>query len=139
MTALPAIENRVFEVFQDALTDEGVKVVYGIGEAPELVAIFTAEFDRDFRLLGPSPVPLEESFTLDVIVEVLRPSGRDMKPASERAWEIFDLIETAVRSDLDLDDVTFDSRFSKGSREFFQTDKAQGARIRTTLAGTARI
>ena len=62
-----------------------------------------------------------------------------MKPATERAWEIFELIEEAVRTDLDLDDVTFDSRFSKGSREFFQTDKHQGARIRTTLAGTARI
>ena len=139
MASLPAIENRVFEVFQDALTDEGVKVIYGVGEAAELVAIFTAEFDRDFRLLGPTPVPLEESFTLEVIVEVLRPSGRDMKPATDRAWEIFELIEEAVRTDLDLDDVTFDSRFSKGSREFFQTDKAQGARIRTTLAGTARI
>lgn len=139
MASLPAIENRVFEVFQDALTDEGVKVIYGVGEAAELVAIFTAEFDRDFRLIGPTPVPLEESFTLEVIVEVLRPSGRDMKPATDRAWEIFELIEEAVRTDLDLDDVTFDSRFSKGSREFFQTDKAQGARIRTTLAGTARI
>ena len=62
-----------------------------------------------------------------------------MKPATDRAWEIFGLIEEAVRSDLELDEVTFDSRFSKGSREFFQTDKAQGARIRTTLAGTARI
>ena len=138
-SALPVIEDRVFEVFQAALADEGVKVIYGVGDAPELVTIFSAEFDREFRLLGPTPVPLEESFSLDVMVEVLRPSGRDMKPATDRAWEIFALIEEAVRTDLELDEVTFDSRFSKGSREFFQTDKAQGARIRTTLAGTARI
>lgn len=139
MTALPTIEDRLIEVFRDALADEGVRVVYGYAEAPEIVAVFTSEFDREFRLLGPTPVPLEESFTIEVIVEVIRPSGRDMKPAADRVWEIFSLIEEAVREDLDLDEVTFDSRFSKGSREFFQTDKSQGARIRTTLAGTARI
>lgn len=139
MSSLPTIEDRLFEVFQDALADEGVKVVYGVDSAPELVGIFTSEFDREFRLIGPSPVPLEESFTVEVIVEVIRPSGREMRPAAERAWEIFGLIEEAVREDLDLDGVTFDSRFSKGSREFFQTDKSQGSRIRATLAGTSRI
>lgn len=139
MSSLPTIEDRLFEVFQDAVAEEGVKVVYGVDQAPELVAIFSAEFEREFRLIGPSPVPLEESFSVDVIVEVLRPSGRDMKPATDRAWEIFALIEEAVREDLDLDGVTFDSRFSRGSREFFQTDKSQGSRIRATLAGTSRI
>lgn len=139
MSALPAIENHLIEVFTDALADEKTKVVYGYSEAVELVAIFGAEFDREFRLLGPRPAPLDESWSLEVIVEVTRPSGRDMKPAADRAWEVFALIENAVRDDLHLDDVTFDSRFQKGAREFFQTDKQQGCRIRTTLAGTARI
>lgn len=139
MSALPAIEHRLIEVFTDALADEKTKVVYGYAEAPELVALFGAEFDRDFRLLGPQPVPLDESWTLEVIVEVIRPSGRDMKPAADRVWELFEIVEAALRKDIDLEGVTFDSRFQKGSREFFQTDKAQGCRIRTTIAGTARI
>jgi hypothetical protein len=139
VSALPAIEDRLIEIFTDALADEKTKVVYGYAEAPELVALFGAEFDRDFRLLGPQPVPLEESWTLEVIVEVLRPSGRDMKPAADRVWELFAVIEDALREDIGLDGVTISSRFQKGSREFFQTDKQQGCRVRTTLAGTARI
>jgi hypothetical protein len=138
-TALPRIEECLYDRISDALADEKVKVVVGYTEAPELVAIFSSEFDRDYRLLGPNPVPLEERFRVDLIVEVLRPSGRDMRPASDRAWEIFALVEAAIREDDDLDEIAFDSRFDKGSREFFQTDKKQGARIRVTLSGTARI
>lgn len=139
MSALPAIENHLLEVFTDALANEKTKVVYGYAEAPEIVALFGGEFDREFRLLGPQPVPLDESWTLEVIIEVIRPSGRDMKPAADRVWELFEIVEAALRKDIDLEGVTFDSRFQKGSREFFQTDKAQGCRIRTTIAGTARI
>lgn len=139
MTALPTVEARLFDRISEALADENVRVVVGYTEAPELVAIFSSEFDRDYRLLGPNPVPLEERFRVELFVEVLRPSGRDMRPASDRAWEIFSLVEAAIREDDDLDEIAFDSRFEKGSREFFQTDKKQGARIRVTLAGTARI
>lgn len=139
MTALPEVEAHLFDRISDALADEKVRVVVGYAEAPELVAIFSSEFDRDYRLLGPNPVPLEERFRVELIVEVLRPSGRDMRPASDRAWEIFALVEAAIREDDDLDSIAFDSRFDKGAREFFQTDKKQGARIRVTLAGTARI
>ena len=139
MSALPKIEAVLYDRITDTLADEGVRVIIGYTEAPELVAIFSSEFDREYRLLGPNPVPLEEKFRVDILVEVLRPSGRDMRPASDRAWEIFALVEDAVRADDDLDEIAFDSRFDKGSREFFQTDKKQGARIRATLTGTARI
>lgn len=139
MSALPAIEGHLYDLIGDALQGEGTRVVFGYAEAPELVAIFTSEFDRDWRLLGPQPVPLEERFRIDLIVEVLRPSGRDMKPASDRAWEVFGLVEAAIRDDEHLNEIAFDSRIDKGTREFFQTDKKQGARIRATLSGTARI
>lgn len=139
MTTLPRVEGLLLDRISEALSEEGVRVVIGYTEAPEVVAIFSSEFDRDYRLLGPNPVPLEERFRIDLIVEVLRPSGRDMRPASDRAWEIFAIVEAAIRDDDDLDQIAFDSHFDKGSREFFQTDKKQGARIRATLAGTARI
>ena len=139
MSALPEIESRLYDLIADALADEGVRVVVGYTEATELVAIFSSEFDRDYRLLGPNPVPLDEKFRIEILIEVLRPSGRDMRPASDRAWEVFGLVEDSLREDDDLNAIAFDSRFEKGSREFFQTDKKQGARIRATLSGTARI
>lgn len=139
MAVLAEIESHVYDLAIDAVAEEGVRVVFGYAEAPELVAIFGSEFDRDFRLLGPNPVPLEEAFRIEFVIEVLRPSGRDMKPAADRVWEIFDLIDNALRGDFHLGEFAFDSRFQKGAREFFQTDKKQGARIRATLSGTARI
>ena len=86
MSALPKIEAVLYDRITDTLADEGVRVIIGYTEAPELVAIFSSEFDREYRLLGPNPVPLEEKFRVDILVEVLRPSGRDMRPASDRAW-----------------------------------------------------
>jgi hypothetical protein len=139
MSAVPTIETHIAELFTDALADEPTRVVYGYAEAKELVAIFTAEFDRRFRLLGPQEVPLDEDFQIEVVIEAITPSGRDMKAAADRCWEIFELIDAAIRGDHHLDEVSWDARFAKGSREFFQTDKSQGCRIRTTLAGTARI
>jgi hypothetical protein len=62
-----------------------------------------------------------------------------MKPATARCWEIFDLIDTALRTDDEIEDLSFDALFEEGKQEFFQTDKSQGCRIRSTLAGTARI
>lgn len=139
MSAVPIIEQHVTELFTDALEDEPTKVVYGYHEAKELVAVFTADFERKFLLLGPQEVPMEEEFEIEVVIEAITPSGRDMKPAADRCWEIFQLIDAAIRGDHHLDEVSWDARFAKGSREFFQTDKSQGCRIRTTLAGTARI
>lgn len=139
MSAVPTIEAHIEELFTEALEDEPTKVVYGYTEAKELVAIFTADFQRTFRLLGPQEVPMEESFEIEVVIEAITPSGRDMRPAADRCWEIFRLIDAAIRGDHHLDEITWDARFAKGSREFFQTDKSQGCRIRTTLAGTARI
>lgn len=139
MSAVPTIESHLEEVLVDALEDEPTKVVYGYTEAKELVAIFGADFDRTFRLLGPQQVPLEEAFQIELIVEAITPSGRDMKPAAERCWEIFSIVDAAVRGDHHLDGVSWDARLTKGTREFFQTDKGQGCRIRTTLTGTARI
>ena len=136
MSAIPAIENHLLTLFAGA-TD--ARVVLGYDKAPELVAIFNCDFERDYRLLGPQPVPLEEEFRIEVIVEVLKPSGRDMAPANTRCWEIFDEIEDAVRGDHTLDGISFDARLTKGTREFFQTDSSHGCRIRSTLTGTARI
>lgn len=139
MSSIPTIETHLLETLTEALSEEPTKVVFGYVEAKELVAIFGAEFDRTFRLIGPQEVPLEEDFKIELIVEAVVPSGRDMKPAADRCWEIFALIDAAIRGDHTLDGVSWNARLAKGMREFFQTDKSQGCRITTTLAGTARI
>ncbi|HTU15638.1 MAG TPA: hypothetical protein VMF31_10595 [Solirubrobacterales bacterium] len=139
-SSVPKVALHVEQLFIDALTGEDVKVFFGYGEASEMVTIsMGSDFSREFKLLGPSPVPLEEKFNIEISVEVWKASGKDLKPAYVRCWDIFDLIEDAARGDHELDDMSFDALLSKGDQEFFTVDKAQICRIRSTLAGTARI
>jgi hypothetical protein len=139
MSAVPTVQLHIEALATEALEAEPVKVVFGYAEAKQLVAIFDTEFDRKFMYLGGSPTPQEEDFKVNLIFEVLSQSGKDMKPAVERCWEIFDLVEAAVRGDHTLGDLSWNALLTNGRQEFFQTDKSQGCRIRSTLAGTARI
>jgi hypothetical protein len=139
MSAVPAIQLHIETLAAEALAAEPVKVVFGYSDAKQLVAIFDTEFDRKFRYLGGNPSSQEEDFKVNLIFEVLSQSGKDMKPAVARCWEIFDLVEAAVRGDHTLEGLSWNALLTTGRQEFFQTDKSQGCRIRSTLAGTARI
>jgi hypothetical protein len=139
MSLVASVQLHIEALAIEALEDEPTKVVFGYAEAKELCAIFDAEFERDFRFLGGDPTPQEEDFKINLIFEVIAPSGRDMKPAVERCWEIFNLVEAAVRGDHTLDGLSWNALLTNGKQEFIQTDKSQGCRIRSTLTGTARI
>jgi hypothetical protein len=139
MSAVLDVQQQVEELATTALAAEPTKVVFGYSTGPELVAVFDAQFSRKFMYLGGDPTPQEEDFKISLIFEVVVPSGRDMKPAVERCWEIFELVEAAVRGDHTLDGLSWNALLAEGQQEFFQTDKSQGCRIRSTLAGTARI
>lgn len=139
MSAVLPIQLHVEELATAALAAEPTVVVLGYAEAKELCAIWDASFERKYQYLGGDPTAQEEDFKIDLIFEVLKPSGKDMHPAVERCYEIFNLVEAAVRGDHTLDDLSWNAILATGKQEFFQTDKSQGCRIRTTLAGTARI
>lgn len=137
MSAIPAVTQAMFTKLKTDLT--GPKVVFGYDSAPEMVAIWETEFTREYRLLGPDPVPQDEQFKISLIVEVLKPSGRDMKTVADRAWEIFDAADDALRGDHTIGGLSWNALIEQGKQEFFQTAEQQGCRIRATVAGTARI
>lgn len=137
MSAIPAVTGAIFTTLSQGLT--GPKVVFGYDTAPEMVAIWETEFTREYRLLGPDPTPQDERFKVGLIVEVLRPSGRDMKTVTGRAWEIFDAADGLLRGDHTIGGLSWNALIEQGKQEFFQTAEQQGCRIRAVLAGTARI
>lgn len=138
MSVVFDIQNHVQTLLEGAV-DSPTKVVFGYAQNKDQVLIFGAKFDSEFRYLGGNPAPQQVKFEIPLIFDVLAHSGRDMKPAVERCWEVFDLVEAAIRGDHTLEGLSWNALLSKGEQSFFQTDKAQGCRIESTLAGTARI
>lgn len=137
MSVIPQVTAAIMSRLEGELS--GPKIVFGYAEAPELVAIYETEFTREYKLLGPVPAPQDERFKIELIVRVLKPSGRDMAPAVARCWEIFQEMDDLLRGDHTLDGISWNALIEQGKQEFFQTDQSQGCQIKAFLAGTARI
>lgn len=137
MSAIPAVTQAIYTKLRQDIT--GPAIVFGYAQNREQIAIWETEFDRQYRLLGPVPAPQDERFTVGLIVEVLAPSGRDMTVATDRCWEIFEQMDTALRGDHTINGLSWNALIQTGKQEFFQTAEQQGCRIRAALTGTARI
>lgn len=137
MSAILDIKDEVKSLLDTALT---VPVVWGINERDaEFVAIWQGSSQSEPRVFGPKPPPLDEDFEITLVIQALTPSGRDMRAAEVRAWEIHNETVAALRSDLHLGDVTFFTTPAKSKQEFIQTEQKQGCRITLTFTGLARI
>jgi len=139
--AIPAVKLAVERILGEAEALKGVLVARGKPEPQpdELVAIWEAKATREFATIGPKPAPLDEIISLTLVVDVLRASGSDFRPAEERAWVIFEGVDAALRSDLSLDGVWFFDHTAEEKQEYYRTDKKRGCRIWLTLVGKARI
>lgn len=137
MSAIPQVTAAVLAKLEQDVV--GPTIVLGYDTAPELISIWECSFTREYLLLGGSPPPQNEKFDMDLIVEVLRPSGRSMVEASARCWEIFEQVDDALRGDQAVNSISWNALIGQGKQEFFQTAEQQGCRIRGTLSGTARI
>lgn len=109
------------------------------GNSNEQVLIWTGEADTEFATIGGSVPRLDEDFRVEVIVEATVASGRDLRPAEERLWEMAQVVGEVIREEGLLGPRCLFSRPARVRQEYFQTDKRQGSRARITLAGKARI
>jgi hypothetical protein len=137
LSAILDIKDAV-KALLDAALD--VPVVWGLSEREmEVVAIWQGASDSEPVVFGPIPPPLDERFEITLLVQVYKPTGKDMRAAEVRAWEIHNEVVAVLRSDLSLDGVTLFTTPAKSKQEFIQTDQRQGTRITLTFTGTARI
>jgi hypothetical protein len=137
LSAILDIKDAVYALLDTALT---VPVVWGVNERDtEFVAVWQGSSESEPVVFGPVPPPLDERFEITLVIQALTPSGRDMRAAEVRAWEIHNDTVAALRSDLSLDGVTLFTTPAKSKQEFIQTEQRQGTRITLTFSGTARI
>lgn len=143
LTTILEVKDQLFQLLKQALAENpatsGVPVGWGTTSGDELVVIYTAESDSQFATLG-GPVPaLDENFQIQLLVEATVASGRDLRPAEERMWEIAQVVGEAIRDHGLIGPRCLFTRPASVRQEYFQTDKRQGSRARITLAGKARI
>lgn len=136
LSAVPVVKEKVYALLTTALD---VPVVWGLSDRHrEFVSIWQGETTREHRILAAN-APLDESFEITLVIQSALPSGKDMKAAEDRSWELLDAVEAVLRADLTLDGTTFFTTPAKAKQEFIQTEKLQGSRITLTFSGTARI
>lgn len=131
------IETYIEAVLTAAFTGTKTKVIHGYDPShKEILSIWESRFTNDWEFVGQDDV--REAFSIDLMIEVIGPRGKGYKRPTDRAWEIYEVLDQLIKADPHLDGVSFEARLSKAARRHFQTDQSTGCRIQTTLAGTAR-
>lgn len=137
-TAIPAVRAAVLETLTGSETLEGFpKLKISAGKeperAPEWIWVWKAQADREFKVLGPQPAPVEE----DVKVW-LRIVAIHQTEAESRAAEILEAAETALRS-ASLGGSTWNQLLQIDEAGPVQFDQKLGYHFVTTLSVHARI
>jgi hypothetical protein len=130
-----------------AAVDAGTTVATFWGLDPDAEgeeAIFVGaeeDTERDWKLIrgGGSQIPVDEAFRNQVVIQVRRESGTDLKPAYERASAIAKEVETAIRNDPTLGGLAFHVRIARVRRRFMREDKTRKAMVFMDIAGEDRF
>jgi hypothetical protein len=137
---IPEIEEAIMEVLraEPTLEEQGIEVGNELEpKAPESVWNYKAETSREFRGLGRRPPTLREDIKCFLRIRVV--SGENFGVVKARAWELMDLVETALRDNHKLDRTVEFSRIQKAIGEPVSLDQRTGYHILFQLAAKTRI
>lgn len=140
MSAILEAKEKIYDTLKasEAAELSGVAINWGVEKDFEEVVIWHSEADRDFATIGRQPPPLDETYNIGLVVNVIaHQSGRDARSAEVRAWAIAAAVQSELRGE--RSDRTLFHRPAKVAQEGIQTDKGTGCRIKITLTGKARI
>lgn len=137
-TAIPAVKAAISKVLKAAASLKGVTVTSGTEPTrpTEYVWVWKAEANREFRLLGQTPAPLEE--VVNVHLRVLAIRG-DLAAAETRATTLFEAVETALRSVPKLEGTVEWHRIEKVEAEPLNFDTKVGFQYLVVVSAKARI
>ena len=138
-TAIPAVKAAILAALEGAEALQGVAVT--AGKEPERdeewVWVWKAEAEREFKMLGPSPAALDE--VVKITLRVVSIQGANATPSEERAFEIAEAVETALRADPDLGEAVHWQRIEKVEQEPLLFDKRYGCLVLMVVKAKARI
>lgn len=138
-TAIPAVKAAILSLLEGAEDLKGVLVTDDKEpeREKEYVWIWKAKARREYRLLGGSPSPLDED--LEIKLRIVAMQGDAAKPSEERASELLEAVETALRADLHLEDTVLWHKLEEIDGEPYLFDTRRGFAWSATLAAKARI
>lgn len=138
-TAIPAVKAAILAALEGAEDLVGVTVTADKEpeKEKEWVWVWKAEAEREFKVLGPSPAALDEM--VKVSLRVVSIQGTKATPSEERAFEISEAVETALRADPDLGGAVTWQRIEKVEQEPLLFDKRYGCLVEMTVKAKARI
>jgi len=139
--ARAAIENLLNAA---AESDEALKeITVSNAEMPErkrkFVWIWKAKSKRDFRVIGPAVTPQKEDMLTTMMIWAAKGEGRNPRPAEDKAMEIFEAVETALREDVTLEDSVLMHHIETMEIEGALLDQTHGCRIVAIISAQARI
>lgn len=99
-STVPAVKAALVERLSARAGLDGVLITWGWPPAPsaEWIMVGEADGDQEARGINAAAMPKRETYTLVVVVSVLR-SPDDARGATERAFAIADEIDTELRAD----------------------------------------
>lgn len=136
-TSLPAAKEAVKAALDGAEGLDGVRVARGKEpNKKEYVWIFKGKAKRDFASLGPKPPPLDEN--VEVTLRIVAIKGDDVA-SEDRAYELFNAVETVLRDNPDLSEDILFQRISEVEDGHVLFDQKWGFHIIATVTAKARI
>lgn len=141
-----AIRAALIELWQGASGLEGVSVVRVApsDRITEALVVGACKSTRRFKALGNQPTPLDEEFSLTCQVEVFHASAKDYAAPEDRAYEILEAAEDAMRADphLELGDPTSPLLrhylIASTEDDFAPTDPGRTCAVRFVIQGVTR-
>lgn len=140
VTAIPAVKEAVFNLLKDAPALEGIKVTDD--KEPErhkeYVWVYKARAKRKFKLLGPQPARQDENIEVYLRIVSIK-DATELKPSEERAIEIFEAVEEALRADITLKGTAFFHLIEDVEIAPAKFDKKRGCHVIAVVSAKARI
>lgn len=140
-TAIPAVKAAIVNTLNGAEELEGVEITADKmpERASEFIWVVNGKSEREFRLIGGAPTPLDEDLTVEIRVVVIL-GAKTASPSEERATELLEAAETALREDIHLEDTVLWHRISNIAEGEQQVhDEKRGFVYVATLSAKARI
>lgn len=139
-TAIPAVKQAVFELIKDASALDGILVTDDKEpeRAKEYVWVYKAKAKRNFKLLGPQPAKQDEMIQVYLRIVAIKDAAK-LKPSEERALEIFEAVEEALRADITLKGTAFFHLIEDLEIAPVKFDKKRGCHVVGIVSAKARI
>lgn len=142
-TAIPAAREAIVKALNEHEPLKGVFIADE--ETPEreseFISILMAESKREFKTLagGMTQPPQEEQLKVWFDIVVYNNNGRNPKESEDRAVEIFEAVEDALRNDTDLGQAVLFQNINEMKIVRGGQDKKRGCMITAAISAKARI